>query len=130
MSSSSTDTDSSYSEEDYSFEPSESAGSPSATGESNDSDDSDTETDVLLLDCRYSYRCTCDHCTTNLECVCCREIVEVRAKRDEGNSTEIACITQHPGFSTVCLDVWVLQTAYYQYRQDYGTGSDPPSLHE
>ena len=30
----------------------------------------------------------------------------------------ISCITNQPGFLTVCLDVWVLQTAYYQYRQE------------
>ena len=30
------------------------------------------------------------------------------------------CITQHPGFRTVCLDFWVLQTAYFQYRRNMG----------
>ena len=34
--------------------------------------------------------------------------------------TLLDCITAHPGFHTVCLDRWVLQTAYYQYRQQYG----------
>ena len=29
------------------------------------------------------------------------------------------CITQHPGFQAVCLNRWVLQTAWYQYKQQY-----------
>ena len=31
----------------------------------------------------------------------------------------LVCITQHPGFQTVCLNRWVLQTAWYQYKQQY-----------
>jgi len=31
-----------------------------------------------------------------------------------------SCITTHPGFQSVCLDTFVLQTAYLQYRQQYG----------
>ena len=35
------------------------------------------------------------------------------------------CITEHTGFTTVCLDRWVLDTAYLQYRQQYcGQGRD------
>ena len=35
--------------------------------------------------------------------------------------TVALCITEHEGFSAVCLNRWVLQTAYYfQYRQQYG----------
>ena len=26
------------------------------------------------------------------------------------------CITKHPGFQAVCLNRWVLQTAWYQYK--------------
>ena len=33
---------------------------------------------------------------------------------------DVQCITEHSVFQTVCLDVWVLQAAYYQYRQLYG----------
>ena len=31
------------------------------------------------------------------------------------------CITEHPGFQSTCLDVWVLETAYYAFRQQHGT---------
>ena len=30
------------------------------------------------------------------------------------------CIVDHSGFRAVCLNVWVLQTAWLQYKQQYG----------
>ncbi len=57
---------------------------------------------------------------TNLECVCCKEIASVVGKLDVLEDPTVTCITNHPGFETVCLDVWVLQTAYYQFRQEHG----------
>ena len=68
--------------------------------------------------------------TTSRECVCCREVPAMVAKIDELGDTSVACITQHPGFATVCLDVWVLQTAYYQYRQEHGVPASPITLQE
>jgi len=56
------------------------------------------------------------------ECICCQEYAQVEAKMEEEELT--GCITTHPGFQSVCLDRWVLQTAYYQYRQDYGHMAD------
>ena len=32
----------------------------------------------------------------------------------------IQCITEYDGFSAFCLNEHVIQTAYYQYRQQYG----------
>ena len=29
------------------------------------------------------------------------------------------CTTQHPGFHPVCINRWVLQTTWYQYKQQY-----------
>ena len=34
--------------------------------------------------------------------------------------SEFACITGHPGFQALFLNVWVLQTAFFTYRQQYG----------
>ena len=65
-------------------------------------------------------RCECGFCVampTGLECVCCCEISQVQAKKELEN---VQCITLHPGFQSVCLDVWVLQTAYFSIRQHYG----------
>ena len=52
------------------------------------------------------------------ESVCCKELERVQQKMEEANL--IGCITDHPGFQSVCLDVWVLQTAYFAYRQGNG----------
>ncbi|KAK7480235.1 hypothetical protein BaRGS_00028511 [Batillaria attramentaria] len=63
--------------------------------------------------------CQCQLCgvmPTANECRCCMEIDEMRVLMD---GVSEACITQHPGFATVCLDQWVLRTAYWQYRQQY-----------
>lgn len=78
-------------------------------------------------------RCTCGHCaimSTSLDCVCCKEIPEVCGKINELGNSSIHCITEHPGFDAVCLNVWVLQVAYYQYRQQYGVASLSPTVHE
>ena len=56
---------------------------------------------------------------TNHECICCCEIDTVYNKFQE-NENDISCITDHEGFESVCLNVWVLQTAYFNYRQRYG----------
>ena len=36
----------------------------------------------------------------------------------------------HPGLSAVCLIQWVLQAAYFNYRQQYGTEGLSPSVNE
>jgi hypothetical protein len=53
------------------------------------------------------------------ESVCCIEIPRVDEKKMSFNK-DLCCITEHPGFASVCLDVYVLETAYYQYRSQYG----------
>ena len=73
---------------------------------------------------------------SQVECLCCKEIVPVMSVMSEFNEshrdsngispvTPVICITGHLGFSSVCLNEWVLQTAYYQYRQQYGTYHAP-----
>ena len=34
------------------------------------------------------------------------------------------CITQHAGFHAVCINRWVLQVAWYQYKQQYKAAYD------
>ena len=58
------------------------------------------------------------------ECKCCQEIPEVKAKLDSYGDENVTCISQHPGFATGCLDVYVLEIAYYEYRQRYGRLAD------
>jgi len=67
------------------------------------------------------FRCLCGNCQimeTELESVCCVELEKVMGvwKADE----EISCITMHEGFGPICLNPYVLQVAYYGYRQNYG----------
>ena len=56
---------------------------------------------------------------TNHKCVCCCEIDTVSNKFQESEN-DISSITDHEGFESVCLNVWVLQTAYFNYGQRYG----------
>ena len=66
------------------------------------------------------FRCECGTCQpipTTDESVCCTEINQVWQKVEDQPETEMKCITEHPGFQSTCLDIWVLDTAYYAYRQ-------------
>ncbi|CAC5418551.1 unnamed protein product [Mytilus coruscus] len=66
--------------------------------------------------------CDCGHCEsmpTANECICCQELNRMTDKMEELPSPT-QCITEHPGFEPVCLNQYVLETAYYQYRQQYG----------
>ena len=66
---------------------------------------------------------------TELECVCCTEVEEVKAVCE--STVSVPCIVEHEGFEAVCLNMWVLQAAYFTYRQQYGIEDirDQP-LHE
>ena len=66
---------------------------------------------------------------TSVECVCCNEVNKIMDKLAEDNIDE-SCITLHPGFSDVCLSVWVLQTAYSTNKQHNSNSSLPSSINE
>ena len=86
---------------------------------------------LLCCGVMFIYRCECGNCQsmpTSIECTCCREIDAIESKMLE-NPTDIHCIIDHEGFQGVCLDVWVLQTAYHNYRQKYGDAEEK-SVHE
>ena len=61
--------------------------------------------------------------TTQAESVCCHDYRQTLSTIGEAEFP-IDCITEHPGFSTVCLDVHVLRTAYQHWRQDLGDEAD------
>lgn len=81
-----------------------------------------------MQSCLYC-RCTCDNCQImdkNIEYRCCKEIpetdqknMEVVGPEAEEFKTPPTCIVYHPGFSAVCLNKLVLQTAWPQYKQQY-----------
>lgn len=88
----------------------------------------------LVLICR----CLCEFCQImdrREECVCCQEIERVKrlnseAVEDRELQVEPPCVTQHPGFSAVCLNPYVLRTAWYQYRQQYANKAFDGPLHK
>ena len=60
-----------------------------------------------------------------VECVCCLEVPQIVNKNqkvfeEENLGERISCITNNPGFKVVCLNHWVLEAAWFQYRQQYG----------
>ena len=64
-------------------------------------------------------------------CICCQEIEAVKNKNIEAVTSgecqeEPTCITQHPGFHPVCINRWVLQTAWFQYKQQCKHPYDEP----
>ncbi|KAK7091503.1 hypothetical protein V1264_009174 [Littorina saxatilis] len=64
--------------------------------------------------------CQCANCAgmgSIRECRCCQEIPEMESLTV---STGVGCITDHPGFRSVCLDHYVLETCYHWYNQQYG----------
>ena len=61
------------------------------------------------------------------ECICFCELEKMVGKMEE---TGISCITEHKGFDAVCLNRWVLQTAYFQYWQQYGNHYEDTPIHK
>ena len=65
------------------------------------------------------------------ECVCCQEIPEMISLNEEAVILEklkdpLVCMTDNPGFWAVCLNLWVLRTAWYQYKQQYDNSYEGP----
>ncbi|XP_041360703.1 uncharacterized protein LOC121376958 isoform X2 [Gigantopelta aegis] len=54
---------------------------------------------------------------------CCKEIDQVNEKMkaysERYGAESLACIVDHPGFKSVCLNGWVLEAAYYDYTHHY-----------
>ncbi|KAK7098183.1 P2X purinoceptor 7-like [Littorina saxatilis] len=71
--------------------------------------------------------CECGNCVVMEkveECNCCTESTKIMEKLNSRRPLKnpgITCITQLPAFQSVCLNTDVLETAYYQYRQEHGT---------
>lgn len=69
--------------------------------------------------------CSCGNCINSAvfeENACCCEKEEMVSVMHEYNSDfggNIKCITEHPGFQSQCLDIWVLRSSYSHYKQQY-----------
>ena len=44
--------------------------------------------------------------------------------KKEESASKISCITDHEGLESECLNVWVLQAAYFSYRYYYGDAEE------
>ena len=71
----------------------------------------------------------------DVECVCCHEVPQIMSKNQQVFEKEncidpITCITNNPGFKTVCLNRLVLEAAWFQYWQYYGKKDDEGPEHK
>ena len=44
------------------------------------------------------------------------ELNSVLVKKDIGEETKLQCITDHPGFASICLEKWSLRMASSHYK--------------
>ena len=65
---------------------------------------------------------------TSHEYICCCDVERVVMKKEE-SASEISCINDHEGFESECLNVWVLQSAYFNCRYHYGDAEEK-DIHE
>lgn len=69
-------------------------------------------------------RCLCGRCEampSAVESVCCREVDAYWSLVQNLDPLEdITCLTLHPGFEASCLNPFVLQIAYMNFRQEHG----------
>ena len=91
---------------------------------------------ISFLTAKYFLKswCSCKNCQFIRRaeaCVRCQEITAVKNKIIEDVTSgecheDPKCLTQHPGFHPVCINRWVLQTSWYQYKQLYKDLYDGP----
>ena len=74
-------------------------------------------TDSFITRCQGG---NCQSMWREEENICCQEVDAVTV---EELQAEPGCIVQHAGFEAVCLNVWVLQTGWLQYKQQYGSSA-------
>ena len=66
---------------------------------------------------------------TVVKCVCCGEIPQTLSRR-RVDGVEVGCIRLHPGFLSVCLNLWILQTVYYSYQDCYAKNTAEGAINE
>ncbi len=76
------------------------------------------------------FRCKCGRCSLEelsnaKECKCCTEIESCMVAINDAEVVEevgsvVSCVTEHPGFSAVCLNKWSLRLAADKYKTRHG----------
>ncbi|KAH6922927.1 hypothetical protein HPB50_020266 [Hyalomma asiaticum] len=96
---------------------------------SNDSGDgSDSEGEPGNFRVGHAEWCSCSHCgpmDTEHESVCCREVQRADMLIDDDSQ----CITSHPAFRHICLNVHVVAVAYYELAENHPSLVDAPEIH-
>ena len=64
---------------------------------------------------------------TEKECLCCLSVTEIDRKRNEKG---VKCITPPSGFQVNCLDIDVLETSSYEYKETHGPPKEDEKIHE
>ncbi|XP_076112427.1 P2X purinoceptor 7-like [Mytilus galloprovincialis] len=104
--------------------------------EESHSSTSDVEDESEKLDMSTARRlqniswCKCQNCSlmpTVQESKCCQETNIIDGKIEEA---AITCITHHEGFVANCLNIYVLETSYYEYLQENGPFDPSQMIHE
>ena len=86
-----------------------------------------------VYDCQhiqFTCRCMCSNCSampTLKESKCCQTTNIVDGKIE---SEGLTCITEHEGFIVNCLNRYVLETSYYDYRLQNGPLEENQLVHE
>jgi len=102
----------------YAFEPTSARVNydDDADSETTGSDDGFQGVDLEAADrTSGTFWCQCGNCVpmpSNAECTCCAEIANIQDRRNsQAHSLALVCISENPSFSTVCLDLEVLDVA-------------------
>lgn len=72
------------------------------------------------------HRCSCGRCVAMDEvedCRCCQEMEVFKQKLIHTGiePSTVQCFTDHPWYEATCLNPGTLETAYFQFRQQYGS---------
>ncbi|XP_038062598.1 P2X purinoceptor 7-like [Patiria miniata] len=106
----------------YRFEPLQERGANDGEADGQDGTQADDDRRVRLQNTDW---CSCGNCTImeSVEnCLCCKEAPAIQQKIEHTgvDPDTLSCFKDHPWYEATCLNPGTLETAYYQYRQQYG----------
>ena len=78
-------------------------------------------------------RCSCERCEempTQTENICCHYYSQFKVRLVGRDGTKYNCITETPGFHSICIDMDNAEMCYYEFRESYGPHGDEEEKHE
>lgn len=85
---------------------------------------------IFIVAVSHNFRCLCNNCEnmpTQTESKCCKSTNIVDGKIE---AEDLSCITDHDGFQANCLNIHVLEVAYYDYVKEHGPREENQRIHE